>query len=113
MESEIDDDDDVEAQCRQIFEEFEPITANENQSDEMLSMELEGAAAAVAATKDNNGIDDTLTKHDDVTKKKRIAHENADKQTKPIASFKRNANHVKNAMQVIYMYTKFNIRFVQ
>lgn len=110
MNSEIDDDDDdddVEAQCRMIFEEFEPVTANENQSDDMLTMELQATATATA-TKDDNGIDDTtLIRQDDATKRKRIAHDNADKQVKPIASFQRNADHVKNAMQV--KFTNLNI----
>lgn len=101
MDSEIDDDDDdVEAQCRMIFEEFKPQTANDNQqSDDMLSLELQ----ATATNNHDSGIDDTTSaKLDDATKKKRIAHENADKQIKPIATFKRNADHVKNAMQVIH-----------
>lgn len=100
MEFDDDDDDDVEAQCRMIFEEFEPQTAEENQpSDDMLSLELQAAATY----NHDSGIDTTSTStmQDDATKKKRIAHENADKQVKPIATFKRNSDHVKNAMQVI------------
>lgn len=106
MNSEIDDDDDddVEAQCRMIFEEFEPQTANDSQSDDMLSMELQATAAAT--NNHDSGIDDTTsTQQDDAAKRKRVAHENADKQVKPIATFKRNADHVKNAMQVIYERT--------
>lgn len=103
MDSECDDDDDddVEAQCRMIFEEFEPQTANETQSDEMLSVELQ----SMASSNHDIDIDDaTITNHDDATKKKRIAHDNADKQVKPIATFKRNSDHVRNAMQVMYEF---------
>lgn len=73
MGSEIDDDDDdVEAQCRMIFEEFEPQTANDNPSDDMMSMELQAATV----NNHDSGIDDnTSTRQDDATKKKRIAHE--------------------------------------
>lgn len=102
MDSEIedDDDDDVEAQCRMIFEEFEPEKGNDNPSDEMLSMELQATATT---NNHDSGIDDTTSaRQDDAAKKKRVAHENADKQVKPIATFKRNADHVKNAMQVIF-----------
>lgn len=84
------EDDDVEAQCRMIFEEFVPSTI-ENKTDETsngLSMSTEEDA------------NDITAKIDDATRKKRVAHENADKQIKSIASFRRQGDHVKNAMQV-------------
>lgn len=83
------EEDDVEAQCRMIFEEFDPSTL-ENKHDEMPN------DSATSAEED----DSSSSKVDDVTKKKRLAHENADKQIKSITPFKRNADHVKNALQV-------------
>lgn len=88
-ESDDDGDDDVEAQCRLIFDEFDPSTI-ENQSNEM--------ADELLSTKDES--DDASTRIDDAMKRKRVAYENADKQVKSITSFRRNADHVKSAMQV-------------
>lgn len=83
------EDDDVEAQCRMIFDEFDPSTINS------ISDEMENGFASKTVENESNDI---LSKIDDATKKKRIAHENADKTEKiPV---KKHTNHVKNAMQV-------------
>lgn len=82
------EEDDVEAQCRIIFEEFDPSTL-ECKQDEMPN----GSATSTEE-------DDSTSKVDDVTKKKRVAHENADNQNKPITTIKRHTNHVTNALQV-------------
>lgn len=78
------EEDDVEAQCRLIFEEYKPEKNESNGNDEHTQDE----------------INDDAAQADDASKKKRVAHENADKQNKPIAPFKKTANHVQNAMQV-------------
>lgn len=86
------EDDDVEAQCRMIFEEFDPETID-GPSDEMIAQELESTTVP-------DESDDGASKANDAIKKKRIAHENADKQVKLTTTVNRNINHVKNAMQV-------------
>lgn len=85
------EDDDVEAQCRLIFEEFDPSTI-ETKTDETLN----GLSSPSAEDEGN----DASNKIDDTTKKKRVAHDNADKHVKSIATFRRHSDHVKNAMQV-------------
>lgn len=77
------EEDDVEAQCRMIFEEFDPSTLD-NKQDEMPNGSATSAEEEV----------------DDITKKKWVAHENADKQIKSIAPFRKKTDHVKNALQV-------------
>lgn len=81
------EDDDVEAQCRMIFDEFEPSMLESKQDD------MPNGSGATSAEEDDSKIDD-------VTKKKRVAHENADKLTKSQAPFKKQTNHVTNALQV-------------
>lgn len=89
------EEDDVEAQCRMIFDEFDPTTITS------MSEELDNGFASKAVDKESN---DLLSNIDDVTKRKRIAHENADKSEK--APVKKHTNHVKNAMQVGRMEIK-------
>lgn len=72
-----------------IFDEFDPTTIIS------MSDELDNGFALKAVEKESN---DLLSNIDDVTKRKRIAHENADKTEK--APVKKHTNHVKNAMQV-------------
>lgn len=86
------EDDDVEAQCRIIFEEFDPSTIEKTCVDTSNGLSLS------SAEEDGN---DSSTKIDDVTKKKRVAHENANNQVNPITLFKSKPNHTKNAMQVL------------
>lgn len=81
------EDDDVEAQCRMIFEEFDPSMLESKQD------EMPNGSSATSAEEDDSKVDD-------VTKKKRVAHENADKLTKSQAPFKKQTNHVANALQV-------------
>lgn len=80
------DDGDVEAECRMIFEEFDPSTikpaTSEITDDRRPSIESDDVSS------------------DDVNKRKRVAHENADKQFKPLQTFQKTSNHVQNAMQV-------------
>lgn len=84
-----DSGDDIEQQCRMIFEQFDPSTI-EKQSNEMPDELLQ--------VKD---VTDSVT--DETAKKKRVAHENADKLIKPIVPIKNTANHMRNAMQVCIM----------
>lgn len=77
-----DSGDDIEQQCRMIFEQFDATTI-EKQSVEPLQVK---------------DVSDSVI--DDTAKKKRVAHENADKLTKSIAPIKKNENHLRNAMQV-------------
>lgn len=85
------EDDDVEAQCRMIFDEFDPSMLESKQD------EMPNGSSATSAEEDDSKIDD-------VTKKKRVAHENADKLTKPQPSFKKQTNHVANALQVFTLF---------
>lgn len=80
-DSEVEEDD-IEAQCRMIFDEFDPSTVVKGETLE----------------DDDTPAVDSLAKYDDFNKKKRVAHDNAD--TKPLLSFTRSSNHVHNAMQV-------------
>lgn len=84
------EDDDVEAQCRMIFEEFDPSTV-ETKSEETPN------GQSTSADEDGN---DSSTRIDDPMKKKRVAHENADKQVNKMTQFRKHTDHVKNAMQV-------------
>lgn len=82
------EEDDVEAQCRMIFDEFDTSTVAGNES-----------SLRPTLTKDESG--DPLSKYNDVAKKKRVAYENADNHSKPLDASIKNLNHVQSAMQVI------------
>lgn len=84
------DEDDVEAQCRMIFEEFDPTSVAKEDEQETDSSEK---------------TDSSNAKYDNFNAKKRVAYENADKQHKPLATFNRKSNHVSNAMQVSFLDT--------
>lgn len=77
------DEDDVEAQCRMIFEEYEP---KEISADEM---------NGTTSKPDDN--EKSSIENETALGKKRLAHENADR---PIIPFKKSVNHAQNAMQV-------------
>lgn len=80
------EEDDVEAQCRMIFEEFDPSTI-EIKPDDMPN----NVSSPEHETNGNN---------EDALKKKRIAHENVNNQVRSSEQFKPKANHIRNAMQV-------------
>lgn len=84
------DEDDVEAQCRMIFEEFDPSTI-EIKPDDM-------PHDVSSPDQESNG------KMEDAAKKKRIAHENVNRQVRSSESFVKKANHVQNAMQVCFFF---------
>lgn len=81
------EEDDVEAQCRKIFEGFDPST-------------IEQTEIPIDNHTTNNQYDSDDGAAEDASKKKRVAHENAERQIKSLPTFKRTANHVQNAMQV-------------
>lgn len=84
------EEDDVEAQCRMIFEEFEPDT-------------VAPASDADATTQSStNEPYDPMAKYDDSGKRKRVAYENAESQHKPLKTSNQNINHVRNAMQSVF-----------
>lgn len=76
------EEDDIEAQCRMIFDEYVPV--------EKTSDETNGHATDAA--------NEITERSEEITKRKqRTAYENADK---PLLPFKKSSNHVQNAMQV-------------
>lgn len=81
------EEDDVEAQCRMIFEEFDPETVPPSDAD----------STAPTGTDETH---DPMAKYDDSAKRKRVAYENAESQHKPSKSSKPSTNHVQNAMKV-------------
>lgn len=79
------EEDDVEAQCRMIFEEFDPETVTQASDSETMTS--------------TNETHDPMAKYDDCGKRKRVAYENADTHPKPLKSHQ-STNHVQNALQV-------------
>lgn len=75
------EEDDIEAQCRMIFDEYVP---NEKPSEE-----TNGHAT--------DAVNEITERSEEIIKRKRTAHENADK---PLLPFKKSSNHVQSAMQV-------------
>lgn len=86
------EEDDIEAQCRMIFDEFDASTVEIQPNDMPNNTSTEE--------------DETSTKFEDVTKKKRVAHDNADK-NRSMASFRKQTDHVKNALQVLIISVSF------
>lgn len=86
-ESDVEEDD-VEAQCRMIFEEFDP--------------EMVTPASDSESTTNKDETHDPMAKYDDSGKRKRVAYENADSQQKPMRTTKPSTNHVQNAMQSVF-----------
>lgn len=84
------EEDDVEAQCRMIFEEFDPETVTPSTDSE----------SAAHPNKDESY--DPMAKYDDCGKRKRVAYENADSQHKPMKPFSQSTNHVQNALQSVF-----------
>lgn len=82
------EEDDVEAQCRMIFEEFDPETVTP------------ASDADPTAQTGTNETHDPMAKYDDSAKRKRVAYEHAESQHKPLKSSKPSTNHVQNAMKV-------------
>lgn len=83
------DEDDVEAQCRMIFEEFDPQTVVAEDTEDV---------------EDNAEKSDSNAKYDNFNAKKRVAYENADKKT-PFTTCNKRPNHITNAMQVCLSYS--------
>lgn len=75
------EEDDIEAQCRMIFDEYVP--------DEKPSEETNGHTT--------DTVNEITERSEETMKRKRTAYENADKTLRP---FKKSSNHVQNAMQV-------------
>lgn len=75
------EEDDIEAQCRMIFDEYVP--------DEKRTEETNGHTT--------DAVNEISERNEEIMKKKRTAHENADK---PLLPFKKTSNHAQNAMQV-------------
>lgn len=75
----------AQAQCRMIFEEYEP-SIEQPQSNEI----------EIASRNDS----DESTKTESVVKNKRVAHTNADEHAQLMPIFKKAVNHAQNAMQV-------------
>lgn len=101
-----DDEDDVEAQCRMIFEEYTPDEA----------AKLKNAASSTSTGNDLEG-DPVADKYENSGMKKRVAYENADRVERPTQA--KATNHVQNAMQVssilrthIRTYCDFSCIFV-
>lgn len=87
------DDDDIEAQCRMIFDQFDPSTIEKSEP----------------MNDDEKNSEDPLAKYDDFHKRKRVAYENND--PKPLISHNKAPNHVHNAMQVIeFSFLFFSIK---
>lgn len=91
------DDDDVEAQCRLIFEQYEAPE------------QTEASTATASLPSDSTNFEDSLSKYDDSQKRKRVAYENADHVERPTQA--KASNHVQAAMQVKFP-TIFRIIFV-
>lgn len=85
------EEDDVEAQCRMIFEEFEPDTITPASDSE--SAEHPNRTDSV----------DPMAKYDDASKRKRVAYENADQHHKPLKARNKGTTHIQSAMQVIFL----------
>lgn len=75
------EEDDIEAQCRMIFDEYVP--------DEKPSPDKNGHTT--------NAVNEITEPSEEIMQRKRTAHENADR---PLLPFKKSSNHVQNAMQV-------------
>lgn len=88
------DEDDVMAQCKMIFEEFNANNQSKTKKEDLNSKKQ------VKVEEEEKEED----KYDDFSKKKRVAHENAMNIGKPISQgVVKRANHVKNAIHVSFV----------
>lgn len=84
------EEDDLEVQCRMIFEGYTPGPTGQPAP----------VAAAVAAPPSITSTEESLAKYDDAAKRKRVAHENAERVERPTQH--KATNHVQSALQVGY-----------
>uniref|UniRef100_A0A6B2EG46 Putative rna exonuclease 1 n=1 Tax=Phlebotomus kandelakii TaxID=1109342 RepID=A0A6B2EG46_9DIPT len=87
LEAESSDEDDIMAQCKMIFEEFQE-QPQEN-SEKLVEKEKKSEPAPPDP-------------YEDVAKKKRIAHENAQSRPSLLPAPPKRVNHMQNALQSVY-----------
>ncbi|XP_055696931.1 RNA exonuclease 1 homolog isoform X2 [Phlebotomus papatasi] len=89
LEAESSDEDDIMEQCKLIFEEFQ-----EKQPQEPAHQE------------EKKPIPEVQEPYEDVSKKKRVAHENAQKRPSLLPAPPKRTNHMQNALQSVYQRQK-------
>ncbi|XP_055679057.1 putative exonuclease GOR [Lutzomyia longipalpis] len=90
LEAESSDEDDIEAQCKMIFEEF---TAQES---------TEGRTSDKPPLLEKKPEPEAPELHEEHAKKKRIAHENAQKRPSLLPAPPKRVNHIQTALHSVY-----------